>query len=43
MPHSLDAVFGDQIQLLGYDLRREGDVLKIDLAWKALHDIDRQL
>jgi hypothetical protein len=25
--------------LLGYDLKREGDVLKIDLAWKALRDI----
>ena len=39
MPHSLDAVFGDQIQLLGYEIRREGGVLKIDLAWKALRDI----
>ncbi len=39
MPHPLDAVFGDQIQLLGYGLKREGDVLKIDLAWKALRDI----
>ena len=26
MPHPLDAVFGDQIQLLGYDLKREGDI-----------------
>jgi len=41
MTHPLDAVFGDQIQLLGYDLKREGDVLKIDLAWKALRNIDR--
>jgi len=41
MPHVLDAVFGDQIQLLGYDLKREGDVLKIDLAWQALRNIDR--
>ena len=41
MPHSLDAVFDDQIQLLGYDLKREGNVLKIDLAWKALRNIDR--
>ncbi len=39
MPHPLDAVLGDQIQLLGYDLKRDGDVLKIDLAWKALRDI----
>ncbi|CAG0936607.1 hypothetical protein TFLX_05488 [Thermoflexales bacterium] len=39
MPHPLDAVFGDQIQLLGYELKREGDTLKIDLAWKALRDI----
>jgi hypothetical protein len=39
MPHALDAIFGDQIQLLGYALKREGDVLKIDLAWKALRDI----
>ena len=37
----LDAVFGDQIQLLGYGLKREGDVLKIDLAWKALRNIER--
>jgi hypothetical protein len=41
MSHPLDAVFGDQIQLLGYDLKREGDTLKIDLAWKALRNIDR--
>ena len=39
MTHPLDVVFGDQIQLLGYDLKREGDGLKIDLAWKALNDI----
>jgi hypothetical protein len=39
MAHSLDAVFGDQIQLLGYGVKREGSVLKIDLAWKALRDI----
>ncbi|HTP09939.1 MAG TPA: hypothetical protein VMP08_16895, partial [Anaerolineae bacterium] len=39
MPHSLDTIFGDQIRLLGYDLRREGDTLKIDLAWRALRDI----
>jgi hypothetical protein len=39
MPHVLDAIFGDQIRLLGYDLKREGDVLEIDLAWKALRDI----
>ena len=25
--------------MLGYDLKREGDTLKIDLAWKALRDI----
>jgi hypothetical protein len=39
MPHPLDAIFGDQIRLRGYDLKREGDVLKIDLAWQALRDI----
>jgi hypothetical protein len=41
MPHALDAIFDDQIQLLGYDLKREGEggVLKIDLAWQALRDI----
>jgi len=39
MSHSLDAVFGDQVQLLGYDLKREGETLKIDLAWKALRAI----
>jgi hypothetical protein len=41
MAHALDAVLGDQIRLLGYDLKREGDMLKIDLAWQALHNIDR--
>jgi hypothetical protein len=40
MPHALDALFGDQIRLLGYDLKREGDVLQIDLAWQALRDIN---
>jgi hypothetical protein len=39
MPHTLDAIFGDQIRLLGYDLKREGDVLQIDLAWQAVRDI----
>ena len=39
MAHPLDAIFGDQIRLLGYDLKREGDMLKIDLAWQALRDI----
>jgi hypothetical protein len=39
LPQALDAVFDDQIQLLGYGLKREGDALKIDLAWKALRDI----
>ncbi len=41
MPHSLDATFDDQIQLLGYDLKHEGETLKIDLAWKALRDTDQ--
>jgi hypothetical protein len=39
MPQPLDAIFGGHIQLLGYGLKREGDVLKIDLAWQALRDI----
>jgi hypothetical protein len=39
MPHTLDTLFGDQIQLLGYGLNREGDKLKIDLAWQAQRDI----
>jgi hypothetical protein len=39
MSHALDAIFGDQIQLLGYNLKRDRDTLKIDLAWKALRDI----
>ncbi len=41
MSQPLDAVFGDQIQLLGYDLKREGDTLQIDLAWQARRDITR--
>jgi hypothetical protein len=41
MPHPLDAVFSGQIRLLGYDVKREDDVLKIDLAWQALRDITR--
>jgi hypothetical protein len=39
MSHRLAAVFGDQIRLVGYDLKREGATLKIDLAWQALRDI----
>ncbi len=39
MPHLLEAIFGDQIQLLGYDLKREGNTLQIDLAWQARRDI----
>jgi hypothetical protein len=39
MPHTLDALFGNQIRLLGYDLKYDGDTVKIDLAWQALHNI----
>jgi hypothetical protein len=39
MPHPLDALFGDQAKLLGYDLKREGATLQIDLAWQAQRDI----
>ncbi len=41
MSHPLDATFGNQIHLLGYDLKRDGEVLNINLAWQALRDIDQ--
>lgn len=40
MSQSLNTLFGQQIELVGYDLKHEGGALKIDLAWKALRDID---
>jgi Gpi18-like mannosyltransferase len=36
----VDAVFADRIQLLGYDFSRDDHQLKLNLAWKALRDID---
>ncbi len=37
---ALDVMFGDAIKLTSYALTREGDQLKITLAWHALRDID---
>lgn len=38
--HTLDARFGDEFRLLGYDLGRDGDTLKLTLHWKALRRTD---
>jgi hypothetical protein len=35
MAHMLDAAFGDEFRLLGYDLRRESDTLRLTLHWQA--------
>jgi hypothetical protein len=39
MQHRVDATFGDQIRLLGYDLAQEGSRLILTLHWQALADI----
>jgi hypothetical protein len=36
MEHTTHARFGDDFQLLGYDLAQEGDALKLTLHWQAL-------
>ncbi len=35
MAHRADVNFGEEIALLGYDLRREGDALRLTLHWQA--------
>jgi hypothetical protein len=40
MDVSLDATFGDVLQLLGYDLHQEDDVLTLTLHWQALRRMD---
>jgi hypothetical protein len=36
MMYALDARFGDEFRLLGYDLARDGDTLKLTLHWQAV-------
>jgi hypothetical protein len=38
--HETDAVFGDGLLLLGYDLRQESDTLRLILHWQALRRLD---
>lgn len=35
MAHRVNVNFGEEITLLGYDLRREGDALRLTLHWQA--------
>ncbi|HET7088435.1 MAG TPA: glycosyltransferase family 39 protein [Anaerolineae bacterium] len=39
MQHRVDATFGDQIRLLGYDLAQEGSRFILTLHWQALADM----
>jgi hypothetical protein len=43
--HPLEADFGGEIRLLGYDMQREGDVVTLTLWWQAVtspvHDYKR--
>jgi hypothetical protein len=41
MTHSLEAVFGGQIALVGYDLVEQGEQLQLRLLWRALQPIDQ--
>jgi hypothetical protein len=36
----VNAVFGDQLRLLGYQLRRDGDHLRLVLDWRAERRMD---
>jgi len=38
--HQLDVTFGDEMGLLGYDLRQDNDNLHLTLYWKALQRMD---
>jgi hypothetical protein len=40
VPIRVDAIFGDQIELLGYDLARTGTTLIFTPTWKAVMPID---
>jgi hypothetical protein len=40
MQVEVGAVFGDQLSLLGYDLKQEGDELVVTLHWQALRRMD---
>ncbi len=35
-----DAVIGDAVRLLGFDARRDGDALQIDLHWQPLRSLE---
>lgn len=41
MQVKLDVSFGDQMRLLGYDLRREEGELRLGLHWQSVQKIDR--
>ena len=38
--YQTEAVFGDFLRLLGYDLEREGETLRLTLHWQALKRMD---
>jgi hypothetical protein len=39
--HELNALFGDQITLYGYTLRRSGEGMEVELVWHAETEIER--
>ncbi len=41
MPHAVNATFGQEIKLLGYDLEQSGRTLQLVLNWQALGQIAR--
>ncbi len=40
VPNRIDAIFGNQIELLGYDLARDGQTLIFKPTWKAVTNVD---
>ncbi len=38
--YGVDANFADQIQLLGYNFTPDANILRLNLIWKAMRDID---
>jgi hypothetical protein len=40
MMHQVDAIFGDELRLMGYDLEMEANSLHITLHWQALRRMD---
>ena len=40
MAHEVDASFGDDLSLMGYDVEMEADSLRITLHWQALRRMD---